>query len=917
MIGRYLCRISARRSEQVTGRNLILLLTALCLLTVYKNAAAAITARKAVVPAAIPEEVIADWKKQDNVATVGYARAVRSITGTLPASLAPAAPTGTSEDAYLEAAYLRRLARLQAAGPQVEKILYAKHFDLGGQIIGFIEDLRGDGYTSPVQGAKFNFPGMSRGSNYKGGSALMVVELENGVYGTPTTLLSDNSGVIRDPCLSYDGMKVAFAWSKDNNGYHIWEMDLATKTTRQLTDDPAGLTVSDFEPCYLPNGDILFNSSRCFGQVDCNFNITCNLFLMNGDGKYLRQVGYDQVHTFYPTMMSTGKVLYCRWEYNDRNVSNVFGIFTMNIDGSHQIEYFGNQTSTPATLNQAREIPGTDGKLLATTGGHMGMYCGDLCVVDPNLGRNGKASCQLVAPKREWPGGFSMDGVPEETKLFQNPYPINETWFLISYRTGTGEKYGIYLMNLDGDRELIASDASMSVSQPIPLAPRPLPNITAYQVDYTESTAAVTMSNAYYGSGTNGTSSTGTVKAGTIDKVRVIAIEYRISPWFGNVGADAYTCTPVARWMGSWEAKRIVGEMPVESDGSSAFIVPARVPLYLQLIDKNGCAVNSMRSWMTLQPGEKFSCYGCHEDKNIAPPPIANPIAATPKKLVPFYDLEDDYFSFPRYIQPILDKNCISCHKAGHESDLDLTGTTFWTGDLTNDADNKTACKYWSNAYYNLTAGSGGFSGGTYVNYITVMSGAEGLRPNSVGAVRSALITRLRGGHVDLAKEELDKLCAWIDLCIPYSGHYTEGMKATDSAAYMKRFNDTRDAYLKVDEKNIQEFISDGQYTVPPYRNTGIDSRRGSGKPSLLQSAEKAIHLRFSRDARILTVTSPCEGTIVFLDLNGREVFSCELSREMVSSAVGVPLRITLPRGLYIVNFSGKGISTRRTFAAL
>jgi len=769
-------------------------------------------------PAAIPPEVIADWKLQDNDNAAGLGKTA-----------------ATSEDAYLTAAHLRRVARLEAVAPKVQKVLYAKHFDLGGEIIGFVEDLRGDGYTSPVQGAKFNFAAMSRGSAYKGGSALMVVELVDGAYGTPIALLSDNTGVIRDPCLSYDGTKVAFAWSKDNNGYHIWEMDIATKSTRQLTDDPTGLTVSDFEPCYLPNGDILFNSSRCFGQVDCNFNITCNLYLMNGNGKYLRQVGFDQVHTFYPTMMSTGKVLYSRWEYNDRNVSNVFGLFSMNIDGSHQIEYFGNQTSVPATLNQAREIPGTDGKVLATTGGHMGKYCGDLCVIDPNLGRNGKASCQLVAPKRSWPSSAGMTGVPEETKLFQNPYPLDENWFLISYRPDVNSKYGIYVMNLDGDRELIAADAGMSVSQPIPLAARQLPPITAYQVDYSQTTGSVTMSNAYFGGGTNGSSATGTVKPKTIDKIRVIALEYRISPWFGNVGADAYTCTPVARWMGSWEAKRIVGEMDIESDGSSAFIVPARVPLYFQLIDTNGCSINSMRSWMTLQPGEKFSCYGCHEDKNVAPPPIANPIASTPKKLLPFYDIEDEYFSFPQYIQPILDKNCISCHKAGHESGLDLNGKTFWTGELTDDLDNKTACKYWSNAYYNLTSGSSGFSGGKYVNFINVMSGAEGLRPNSVGAIKSSLITKLRGGHVKLTREEMDKFCAWIDLCIPYAGHYTEGMKPTDSTAYMARFNKTRGAYLNIEKVNVDDFISSGQYGTPPYRTTGINTNPYVNNPLLRQ----------------------------------------------------------------------------------
>ncbi|MBN2037324.1 MAG: hypothetical protein JW768_11325 [Chitinispirillaceae bacterium] len=875
-----------------------------CLVPGSAGSAAAIDEK---MPATIPAEVIADWELQDKVATLGYSQAINAIISKLPPTYASKVAPGSSKEAYLEACHQRRVARMEAYAPQLQKVLYARHFDLGGAIIGFIEDMNGDRYSSPVQGAKFNFPAMSKGSKYTRGSALMIAEMSN-YYATPTTLLSDATGVMRDPCLSYDGTKVAFAWSKDNNGYHIWELDIATNATTQLTQDPTGLTVSDFEPCYLPNGDIVFNSSRCFGQVDCNFNITCNLFLMNGKGKYLRRIGYDQVHTFYPTMMSTGKVLYCRWEYNDRNVSNIFGLFTMSIDGTHQIEYYGNQTSVPATLPQAREIPGTDGKIMATTAGHMGMYCGDLCIVDPNLGRNGRASCQLIAPKRTWPANAGMDGVPEETKLFQNPYPLDATWFLISYRVDINSKFQIYLMNVDGERELVASDAGMSVSQPIPLVPRPLPPITAYQVDYTKPTGEVKMTNAYYGLGTGST-----VRAKTISRVRVIALEYRIYPWFGNTGASAYTSTPVARWMGSWEAKRIVGEMPVESDGSAAFLVPTRTPLYLQLIDTNGCAIQSMRSWMTLQPGEKFACYGCHEDKNVSPPPVPNPIASTAKPLAPFYSLANEYLSFPRHIQPILDKNCVSCHKAGHQSGLDLVGDTFWTGELTNDADNVTACRYWSKAYYNLTSGSG-FSGGKYVNYITVMSGAEGLRPNSFGSGRSALITKLRPGHsnVKLTKEEMDKLCAWIDLCIPYSGHYAEGMKPTDSAAYMARVQSLRGTHEALEEANIKDFIANGQYgnAAIPY-----DGRKNPG--NAVFSGAQIFKIRFSPTGRVLTAEVPCEGTLTLMDLSGRRIMVLRFTADDAKRISRIPLRNELPRGLYIIKFTGATVAGQRAVAVL
>ena len=296
---------------------------------------------------------------------------------------------------------------------------------------------------------------------------------------------------------------------------------------------------------------------------------------MNKEGKYLRRIGFDQLHTCYPTMMSNGTVLYSRWEYNDRNIATCFGLFQMNIDGTHQTEYFGNQTSWPATIPQGREIPNSQGKILAITGGHMGPYAGDLIIINPSTARNGSEAVDLIAPKRPNPKQSDIDflhGVPDSNKLFQNPYPLTEDWFLISYRTTISSKFKIYLMNIDGDRELLAWD-EQSVSQQQPLYSQPPPPITAYHVDYSTSTGNVFMMNAYIGTGTGKA-----VDSGSIKKIRAIALEYHTDPSFGSAGSKGYTMTPVGRWKASWMAKRILGEMKVESDGSAAFVLLALSP---------------------------------------------------------------------------------------------------------------------------------------------------------------------------------------------------------------------------------------------------------------------------------------------------------------------------------------------------
>lgn len=99
----------------------------------------------------------------------------------------------------------------------------------------------------------------------------------------------------------------------------------------------------------------MFTSTRNFGSVAQAMNVTTNMFLMNGEGKYMRQIGFDQAHTFYPVLMQDGMVLYSRWEYNDRDITNTMGLFSMTQDGCRQIEYFGNQTSWPMTIIHARQ----------------------------------------------------------------------------------------------------------------------------------------------------------------------------------------------------------------------------------------------------------------------------------------------------------------------------------------------------------------------------------------------------------------------------------------------------------------------------------------------------------------------------------------------------------------------------------
>jgi hypothetical protein len=851
-------------------------------------------------PASIPSEITTDWKIKDNVDT-GYSAAIAEIKSSLPAEYASKIDTGSLEALYFKACHWRRVARIQPFSRELKHLLFARHYNEGGVMTGYLDDMNDDTVMKDTARKITS----SKGDRYEAGAAFRILTFDN-YYPDPVTLLDDKTGVLRDPCVSFDATRVAFAWSKDNNGYHIYEMEIARPDSiRQLTFDLPGVTVSDYEPCYCPSGDIIFNSSRCIQGQAYASNVVNNLFIMNKDGKYLRRICFDQAHDFHPTLMSDGKIMFSRWEFNDRHPGYVFGVFTMNPDGTLQNEYFGNQLTWPNTFPNAREIPNSQGKFLSIIGYVTGsVYQGDLVKVDPSKGRNAINAIQIIAPKR--------DIYSDINTKFQDPYPLNETWFLISYaeNPSTAAKYRLYLMDIDGNRELLAWDVNQSISQPIPLFEKKTTRI-ACLADYTKTTGEVTMTNAYYGMGIDAT-----IKRGAIKKIRVIALEYRMYPSIGY--ASSYT--PIARSGGSHESKRIIGEMKVESDGSAAFIVPARTPLYVQLIDSSGCMIQSMRSWMTLQPGEKFDCIGCHEDKNYSLPSGGTVIARTPKALTPFYDVVDGYLHYSTVIQPILDAKCVSCHEAGHSSGLDLSGEKIWTGDLVNDFTTKSAERFWCKSYLNLTDPTKNI-----VSFIDAYSWAEGQKPDSVGSGHSRLITKLRErsgamGSIALSEKEMAKFCAWIDLCIPHGGKYSDDMTFADSQFYEQRLL-LRKPEEQFEAQNIAAFIGNGGYKSADYSGTFVAlNNQGKTQAGPRVASGLKFQVRFSRFSRQLILRLPSAGIVTLIDLQGRKVLQINVSNEeylkgKVTSCFAPAVRV--PAGLYIAKFKGKSGSAERIVPAM
>jgi hypothetical protein len=354
------------------------------------------------------------------------------------------------------------------------------------------------------------------------------------------------------------------------------------------------------------------------------------------------------------------------------------------------------------------------------------------------------------------------------------------------------------------------------------------------------------------------------IERGTAKTLRIIALEFRSTGIGDNRNSGpsggALVSTPISVGNGTWDVKVPLGDTPIYEDGSASFLVPAKTPLYLQVLDANGHAIQTMRSWATLQPGEVFSCVGCHEDKNTSAPlsELTEALRRGPQRLKPFYG-KPRGFSFAKEIQPILDAKCVECHQnanvkppfakqeqnvtnnieTGNESPFSLKNEPILDSN---------AKRHWPLSYLNLTNSRSDRNGSftavqtPMINWINVQESPEMLPPYKAGAAKSGIMAMLdpnlaEGGQthndVQLTREELDKLASWLDMLVPAFGDYVEGGAWDDADKRKFAYYEAKKQDMhELDVLNNRLFVAwqkDG--TLPPLPNDPNTYRNVVQKP--------------------------------------------------------------------------------------
>ncbi len=589
-------------------------------------------------------------------------------------------------------------------------------------------------------------------------------------------------GSFLSPELSHDGRTILFAYvecSGDRNhrhhidptqghwaegrSYHIFKVNADGSDLRQITDG----TWNDFSPCWLPNGRIAFISERRGGYLRCGRTCpTYTLYDMAADGSDINCLSVHETNEWDPSVTPDGRIIWTRWDYVDRHGCTAHMPWITTLDGRDPRPVHGNYSprqGRPDMELNVRAIP-SSGKFMATAAPHHGQAFGSLIVIDPDVPDD-----DLMAPvKRVTP----EVGFPESqggAEAYGTAWPLSEDYYLCVYdvRMPSGNhvgqhmkqypnNYGLYLVDSFGNKELLYRDPEISCLSPMPLRSRtkpPLPvlaaasariNPAAQPADKVQAEeATVSVLNVYES------------RLPWPDGTRIKALRVlQLLPMTVPSGAPPHETGLRVTSAGDSvvPVRHVLGTVPVEEDGSAHLVVPANREIFFQALDERGLAVQSMRSATALRAGEHLTCQGCHASPARTPQATATvPLAMRrpASRLQPEAEGSNP-FSYPRLVQPVLDRNCVACHEknAGKASNLAR----------------EPLHKKWYASYQSLTPKFGFYDYGD--GYRTT--------PGRFGARASKLFKILEAGHYDvkLSDDDFRRLALWLDCSSMFYGVY-------------------------------------------------------------------------------------------------------------------------------------------------
>ncbi len=568
-----------------------------------------------------------------------------------------------------------------------------------------------------------------------------------------TRLIDARDGLVLDANVSYDGQTVLLSWKKTiQDKLQLYTINVDGTHLTQLTDHDS----NNLNACWLPDDSIVFLSDRKPAFAYCWTSSTPILYRCDRDGSHVQRLSANYLNDFTPSVMEDGRIVYSRWEYVDRPAIPIQSLWTINPDGTGLGGLFGNRVLSPATFMEAHEVPGT-GRVLCVLTSHNGPCRGAIGIIDPARGANTQGAIRNLTP--EVNVGLVDKGDGNQIRgPYESPFPIDDRYFLVS------SAGSVLLRDYNGTEQttVLKSTGSLGWYTPRPVMSRPRPPLRSAGYEPTDGTwASVLIEDIYKGLALDDPS---------LQITRIAVVQEVEKSKFADVQRRAFGFQfPVVSCGATYAPKKVWGYAQVEADGSAHFKVPSQVPIYFMALDQYGRAIQRMRSFTHLMPGERQSCVGCHANRNyVTPNTTARPVAA----MRPARDLvEPEWgvrgFSYAHIVQPVLDQHCVECHDARERA-----GGVDLSGDKTD----------FFNVSYETLARQGRPGENPFTKWIPTFNGQEAnileVTPQHWGSPASKLAEIVLSGHPDAdgkPRVRVDaigqrRIFAWIDLNVPYYG---------------------------------------------------------------------------------------------------------------------------------------------------
>ncbi|MDR2705398.1 MAG: hypothetical protein LBC02_06440 [Planctomycetaceae bacterium] len=661
--------------------------------------------------------------------------------------------------------------------------------------------------------------------------------------GTLKKIVDAGNGMIIDADLHWNGQEIVFSWKRNgrfgfveyagsvpedisicknpDENYQIYTVNIDGSNLRQITN----ISCNNLNACWLPDGGIAFISDRKPAYAYCFVTTSPVLYRMNRDGSNAKRLSANYLMDFTPSVLNDGRIIFTRWEYVDRAACPIQSLWTINPDGTNLSGYFKNRMIAPGTFMDANAIPNSS-KIFALATNHNGPCIGGIVQIDQSYGSNSRDGVLNVTPEVNiynagWCWGNGLLG------SYEKPFALDESTYLV---TQSGD---VQIRTIDGSRATLlrAKDATLSGNKKVRLGYYNAQPIREYPVPPVVSSStlnetvvlpedgrvsgnwAVVMVQDVY----NGLEPT--VKRGEIKRIAVVQelekathSPYQVRQKNGGLLAiSAFGHQfPLVSCGATYAAKQVWGYADVNSDGSATFKVPSEVPIYFMAIDAEGRAVQRMRTFTHLMPGEVQGCVGCHVERNTQTPTYGNKLTA--RKTIP-QELKKpawgvNGFSYREIVQPVWDKHCLECHNPRQkDGGVDLSGdyTDFFCVSYEHLARKGTIGE--TNWLAHEVKRDSRYEGvNPYTSWIWTINGAEWntleVAPKRWGSPASLLTEILRSGHPDkdgntrinVSQSERELVYTWIDLNVPY--YPTSSSNHKDKYGSRRMYPDELDAVL-------------------------------------------------------------------------------------------------------------------------